>query len=73
MQNSNIGQIKSMMNMMRNSGNPQAMMQSLMSQNPQMKQIVDMVNQSGGDPQKLFYEEAKKRGIDPNQILDMFK
>ena len=26
-----------------------------------------------GDPQKIFYEECKRRGVDPNSILSMIR
>ena len=48
------------------------MMQSLMMQNPQLKQLVETVN-SLGDPQKAFYAAAKQKGVDPNSILSLLK
>lgn len=62
-----------MMNLMRNSGNPQAMLSSMMQNNPQVKQVMDFVNQNGGDPKKAFYDLAKQNGIDPQEILNMLK
>ena len=40
---------------------------------PEMKNILNMVQQNGGDAQQLFYKLAEQKGVDPNQILDMFK
>lgn len=71
--NNNQGQIKDFVNMIKNSGNPQLMLQSMMERNPQMKQLMTMINQNGGDPKKLFYEVAKQRGINPDQILNLFR
>ena len=65
----NLDQIKSMMNMIRSARNPQAMVQSLAQNNPQMKQVMDIVNQSGGDPKTAFYKMAEEKGIDPEEIL----
>lgn len=71
--NSNLGQIKNMMNMVRSAGNPQAMLQSLAQNNPQVKQVLDLVNQSGGDPKSAFYKMAQDRGVDPEQILSLLR
>lgn len=71
--NNNLSQIKSMLNMVRSAGNPQAMFQSMIQNNPQMRQVMDLINQSGGDPKAAFYKLAQEKGIDPQQILDMLK
>ena len=68
-----IGQIKQMMNMVKNAGNPQAMMAQMMQNNPQMKQVMDAVNQYGGDPKKAFYALAQQKGVNPDEILNMLK
>ena len=39
----------------------------------QMMQIMQLVNKSGGDPQKAFYELAKQRGVDPQAVMNMAK
>ena len=69
----NLRQIKSMMDMVRTAGNPQAMLSQMMQQNPQMKQVMDAVNQYGGDPKKAFYSLCQQKGVDPNEILNMLK
>ena len=71
--NNNLSQIKNMMNMVRFAGNPQAMLQSMIQNNPQMRQVMDLINQSGGDPKAAFYKLAQEKGIDAQQILDMLK
>lgn len=71
--NSNLSQIKQMMNMVRSAGNPQAMLQSIAQNNPQMKQVMDIVNQSGGDPKAAFYKMAEEKGINPDQVLSMLR
>ena len=62
-----------MMGMLNASQNPQAMLNQMMSNNPQMKQVMDVINQYGGDPKQAFYSLAEKNGIDPNEILNMMK
>lgn len=68
-----MGQIKNLMQMVRSSGNPQAMLGQMMQNNPQMKQVMDVVNQYGGDAQKAFYALAQQRGVNPDDILNMLK
>ena len=66
-------QIKQMMQMMRSAGNPQAMINQMMMTNPQMKQALDFIKASGGDPKAAFYRLAEQRGINPQDILNQLK
>lgn len=34
-----------------------------------MQQVMQIVNQYGGDPKKAFYAMAEQKGVDPNAIL----
>lgn len=70
---SNLNQIKQMANMFKNVKNPQMLIQNMMMQNPQMKQVMDFINQNGGDAKSAFYKLADQRGVDPNEILNMLK
>lgn len=65
--------IKDMMNMLNSSGNPQMMLQNMMSQNPRLKEAMDYVNANGGNPKEAFYKLAKERGINPDDIISMLK
>lgn len=69
----NLGQIKRMYQMVKSAGNPQAMLNQMMGQNPQLKQVMDTVQQSGGDPKKAFYRIAEERGVNPDDILNALK
>lgn len=69
----NLSGVKQMMNVVRNAGNPNAMIQSIMQNNPQMQQAMNLVQQYGNDPQKAFYALCEQKGINPNQILDALK
>ena len=69
----NLSQIRNMMNMVRSAGNPQAMLQSMVQNNPQMQQVMNIVNQAGGDPKTAFYRMAEEKGVDPEQILSMLR
>lgn len=68
-----MGQIKQMMGMVRSAGNPQAMLSQLAASNPAMKQVMDIVNQHGGDPDRAFRTIAEQNGIDPQEIINMMR
>ena len=68
-----MSKVKQMMGMLNSSSNPQAMLNQMLTSNPQFKQVIDFINQSGGDPKKAFYSLAEQKGIDPNDILDMMR
>ena len=63
-------QARQMAQTIKSSNNPQAMINQMLSQNPQINQII---NQYGGDPKTAFYKYAEANGIDPNEILQMMK
>ena len=69
----NLGQIKQFMNMCKGANDPQAMLISIMKQNPQMKSVIDLVQQSGGDPKSVFYKLAEQKGVNPEDILNELK
>lgn len=69
----NLGQIKQLMNVCKNANDPQAMLYSMMKQNPQMKSAIDLIQQSGGDPKTAFYKLAEQKGIDPQEVIDALK
>ena len=66
----NINQVKQMYNTLRSMGNPQAMIQSAVSQNPDLKSVID---ESQGDYEKAFYAYANRLGVDPEQILSILR
>ena len=59
-----------MAQMFKTANNPQALVNQMMSNNPQVRQIL---NQYGGDPKTAFYKYAEANGIDPNEVLNMLK
>ena len=66
-------QIRQMISMVKSAGNPQMMISQLMQTNPQMREVMAIVQQYGGDANKAFYAIAEQKGIDPQEILDMLK
>ena len=80
LQNSSAGTVPSpqsnpmsLVQAIRTAQNPNLMLQQLARTNPNVASAMSLVQRYGGDPQKAFYEEAKKKGIDPNQILGMLR
>ena len=62
-----------MMNMLKSANNPKMMLQQMMQNNPQMKMVMDYVNQNGGDPEKAFYQMAQEKGVNPDDVLKMLR
>ena len=63
----------SLVQAIRTAQNPNLMLQQLARTNPNVASAMSLVQRYGGDPQRAFYEEAKRKGIDPNQILGMLR
>lgn len=60
------------MQMVKGSKNPDAMIQFLMTSNPQFKDAMNFVRQNGGSPKDAFYALAKQKGINPDEIIGLF-
>lgn len=63
--------VKNMMNMFKGAPNPQQMLINMMSQNPQLAGIMNMLN--GRNPKDVFYEQCKQNGINPEEVIDALK
>lgn len=59
------------MNLMQSGGDTNALLQSLMANNPQMSAVMSLINQYHGDAKAAFYDQAAKMGVDPNQVLNL--
>ena len=64
---------KKMIGMINASKDPQAMINYLTANNPDLKRVMEMINASGGDPMKAFEEAARQKGMDPQEILNMLR
>ena len=62
--------IKELYNKFINSANPNYIIQKILTQNPEVNTLLQQAN---GDPRQAFYSLAQQRGINPNDILGMFK
>ena len=67
------GPIKQMMNMVKAAKDPQAALNMLAMNNPKMKQVMDIVEQYGGDSMAAFKATAEQMGVNPEEILGMLK
>lgn len=61
------------MGMVNASQNPQAVLNQLVTSNPQLKQVMDLVKKYDGSPEKALIATSKEMGIDPNEIMNMLK
>ena len=68
-----IAPIKNAMNMVRSAGNPQMMLQQLLGNNPQYAQIMNIIQQNGGDARTAFYRTAEQMGVNADDILNALK
>ena len=70
----NISKIRNMMNLVKSNGNPIQALHDMAQSNPQLNQVMSMLNNSNGQTAKdLFYSQAQKMGVDPDQIINMLK
>lgn len=60
-----------MIGMLKNVGNPAAMLQSMAQSNPDIKKAMDMCR--GKNPQQVFMEQCQAQGINPQQIIGNLK
>ena len=65
---SNIAQ---MIGMLKNAGNPAAMIQNMAQSDPAIKKAMDMCR--GKNPQQVFMEQCQAQGINPQQIMGNLK
>lgn len=63
--------LKNAMDMMRNAANPQAVLQQVAQKDPQIAQIMQLVQ--GRNPQEVFYAMCQQRGIDPESVLNQLR
>lgn len=69
--NNPMGNIQSMVNMLKNAGNPGAMLQNMAQSDPAIKKAMDMCR--GKNPQQVFMEQCQSKGVNPQQIIGSIK
>ena len=71
--NNNNNNIKQLIGLFKNSNNPQQLFFHLMQNNPRIKNIYSMLQNSNKSPKELFYSLAQQKGINPEDVLQMLK
>lgn len=72
MNSNRIGQMKNMLDTFRNSKNPMMLFQQMAQKNPQFQPVLQMMKQ-GMNPNQIFENVCKERGINPQEFMNMFK
>ena len=67
--NQQINQLQQTFQKIKAMSNPMGYIQNI----PGMSDVLSLVNQKGGNAKQLFYSLAQQKGVDPEQILNMFK
>ena len=62
-----------MLGMVQTASNPNAMLQTLAQNNPQLRQVMDLVQEYGGSPEKAFLAACEQKGVNPQDIINMLK
>ena len=64
-----LGQLRQMIGMIKNAGDPQALLSQMMQQNNlALSQAMDYIKQHGGDPKAACEALAKEKGINLHDI-----
>lgn len=60
-----------MIGVLKNVGNPTAMIQNMAQSDPALKKAMDMCR--GKNPQQVFMDQCQAQGINPQQIIGNLK
>lgn len=69
----NMNNIKALLDTFQKAENPQQMLNDLINQNPQVKQIVELSKSTNGNFEQLFKNLCQQKGVDPNFILNQLR
>ena len=56
--------------MLRNAGNPNAMMMQMLQTSPKGREVMEQIRQANGDPEAALRAACKQKGIDPDQFMN---
>ena len=70
--NSKPNNFSNMMSMLKGIKNPNEMLMNIAKTNPQANMLVNAMK-NGGNPKDMFYELAKQKGINPDEVLSIAK
>ena len=65
--------IQKIIQMAKSGNNPQQLLNSLAGQNPQLNQVMQLVNSGKMTPKQIFINMANQQGVNPNDIISMLK
>ena len=57
----------------RNSNNPNQVMEKVLPSLPKYQEIMQYIQNNGGDAKTAFYNMAAQKGVDPEKILTLLK
>ena len=66
-------QVRQMITLIKTAGNPQMMLNQLLQTNPQLGQVMKIVEQYGGDANRALREIAEQNGINPEEIFSLIR
>lgn len=62
-----------MLSMFQNGGNPQYLIENMVSQNPQMKPIMNMIKGKNNNQLKeTFFNMCKEKGVNPQELANQY-
>ena len=64
----NMQQVKQVYSMLRNSNNPNFLLNQMAQQNPQLRQTINLIK-SNGNYEQIFRDMCKQRGIDADEFV----
>ena len=50
-----------------------AAINQITANDPRMGQVMNYINNNGGDAKAAFYNLAKQKGVDPNEVLSQLR
>lgn len=64
----NMGQVRQIYNMLKNSNNPNQLLDNMLRQNPQMAQTINLIR-NNGNYEQIFRNMCKERNINPDDFI----
>lgn len=70
-QNNGLAQIKQAYKFIQSAANPTAALQQAAQNNPALGQVMNLC--AGKNPEQVFYELCKMRGVNPQDVINQLK
>ena len=62
-----------MIGMAKSAKDPMAAINQMAGQDPRMQQVMQFIQQNGGDPKTAFYALAQQKGVNPEEVLSQLR